>query len=371
MDKPIVKKKLHVLYSGLKTDGNELAFLFPILFNKVKLKNEFNLEVHLFDEVSEELFEADSLLISSWYFGRKLRSWINNKFEIFEFLKKAKANGLFITWADISDSSGTTQFEVMPHVDKYIKGQLLKDRSQYKKKFISGRIHSDFYSKNFSVNDTRPTEDHFLYPLENIYVDKLQLGWNTGLNAYNMLGPYYNLLNYKIFNLKLPLFYPFNWTVPSSKRSHLVSCRLGTNYPRETITFQRRKVKELLTGRIATEKVSRADYFKEMKNSTVSVSPFGLGEISLRDFEIVVSGGLILKQNCDHMETWPNIFKTGETYLDFKWDFSDFMEIIDSLESKSKHLTEMATHCQNYYKSLLKSNEGRNEFCTRLLGLIS
>lgn len=371
MDKSIVKKKLHILYSGLKMDGNELAFLFPILFNKKRLKNEFDLEITLFDEVCEELFAADSLLVSSWYFGRKLKSWVYDKCEIFEFLKEAKKSGIFVTWADISDSTGTTQFEVMPYVDKYIKGQILKDRSQYKKEFVSARIHSDFYSKNFEVKDIKPTEDHFLYPLEDDHLSKLHLGWNTGLSAYNRIGPYYNLLNYKIFNLNLPLFYPFNWTEPSVKRDNLISCRLGTNYPRETITFQRKKVKELLAGRVATEKVSRADYFKEMNNSIVSVSPFGLGEISLRDFEIIVSGGLILKQNCDHMETWPNIFKTGETYLDFKWDFSDFEEVIDIMESKISHLVEMSTHCQRYYKDLLKSDQGSSEFCTRLLGLIS
>ena len=166
----IVRRKLHVLYSGIKTDGNELAFLFPILFNKKLLKRDYGLEVKLFDHENEELFQADSILVSSWYFGRKLKSWINNKEEIFKFLSRARNGGSFVTWADISDSSGTTQFEVMPFIDKYIKGQILKDRDLYKQEFVSARVHSDFYSKEFGIIDTRETEPQFLCKF--LFLDK-------------------------------------------------------------------------------------------------------------------------------------------------------------------------------------------------------
>ena len=43
------------------------------------------------------------------------------------------------------------------------------------------------------------------------------------------------------------------------------------------------------------------------------MSPFGLGEITLKDFE-VFSGSLLMKPNMDHMLTWPN-FYTKDTYI--------------------------------------------------------
>ena len=38
------------------------------------------------------------------------------------------------------------------------------------------------------------------------------------------------------------------------------------------------------------------------------VSPFGFGEITLKDFETFLSGSVLVKPNMSHMETYPNFY---------------------------------------------------------------
>ena len=45
-----------------------------------------------------------------------------------------------------------------------------------------------------------------------------------------------------------------------------------------------------------------------MENSIISISPFGLGEITLRDYEIIISGSSIFKLTV-------TIWKHGQIYL--------------------------------------------------------
>lgn len=364
-------KKLNILYSNIKTDGNELAFIFPLIFNKKRLKTNHSIDLAFFDDHKpEKIFECDTMLISSWYFGRKTKSWIKDENEIFEFLKLAKSKGIKVIWCDISDSTGTTQFKVLPYVDVYTKGQLLKDKSQYQKEYYSGRIFGDFYHQ-MGIEDDIVTEKHLVFPLDKNFDKKLTLGWNSGFATYSHYGPYYNFYNYKYFNLKLPISYPLEWTKAHSKREIPISCRIGAGYKRKTMRYQREQVKKLLKDVTETKKIGRKEYFSEMRNTVVNVSPFGLGEISLRDFEVVVSGGTIMKANCSHMSTFPNLFIEGETYLDYHWDLSDFREKIDYALSNLSEMKDRAENCQGIYKELLTTETGYEKYCEHLNGILS
>lgn len=53
------------------------------------------------------------------------------------------------------------------------------------------------------------------------------------------------------------------------------------------------------------------------------MSPFGCGEVCFRDFEAVLNDSLLLKPHMDHLETWPDIFRPGETYVPISWDGDD------------------------------------------------
>ena len=71
-------KRVNVLHTSLKVAGNELAFLFPIRFNQKTLQNQFNVSIKYHNKVSESLYECNTLIISSWYFGRYDDHWVNS-----------------------------------------------------------------------------------------------------------------------------------------------------------------------------------------------------------------------------------------------------------------------------------------------------
>ena len=52
------------------------------------------------------------------------------------------------------------------------------------------------------------------------------------------------------------------------------------------------------------------------------ISPFGWGEICFRDFESIILGKLLIKPNCDHIITWPNIYQDN-MYVPIDWDASN------------------------------------------------
>ena len=100
----------------------------------------------------------------------------------------------------------------------------------------------------------------------------------------------------------------------------------------------------------------------ELANSKILPSPFGWGELGIRDYEAFIFGALLLKPDISHMETWPSIFVENKTYKPFKWNFSDLEKIINELLEDDVVRLEIAQNGQEaYFKSI--SNKGMEEFC--------
>lgn len=365
-----MKTRINILHSSLKVNGNELAFLFPLKFNSKRLRDDYGVTISYFQSITDSLYECDVLIISSWIIGREFRWWIESKDKIYNFLETAKLKVKKVIWFDISDSTGTTQFLVLPYVDSYLKCQILSDKTQYLKKEYANRVFTDYYNKEFNILDNDSGERHLgVVPLKKD-VEKIKVGWNTGMANYSCYSSYWSILNHYLNGIDLPLFYPTRWVSANSQRAIDYSCRVGYSYKRNTVAYQRKKIASLLKDKISVEKLKRKKYFNEMENSKICISPFGLGEITLRDFEIIISGSAILKANSDHMETWPNLFVKDETYLDYKWDLSDFIEKLEYYVDHPELITEIANNCQNIYKNLLTTRNGHYQFCDRFYELI-
>jgi hypothetical protein len=75
------------------------------------------------------------------------------------------------------------------------------------------------------------------------------------------------------------------------------------------------------------------EYIRNLWNSKISFSPFGMGEICFRDFECMQYGTIMIKPNQDMVKTLPNIYEPGKTYIDVKYDWSDLEEKIDYILS--------------------------------------
>ncbi|PCI29370.1 MAG: hypothetical protein COB67_04245 [SAR324 cluster bacterium] len=363
-------KTVHVLHSNLKIVGNELAFLFPLRFNRKRLQRDYNVNLKFFTDINSALYDCDTLITSSWVAGREKKWWANGQRKLlFQFLEEAKERSGALIWADISDSTGTTHFEVLPYVDRYLKGQLLKKRSDYRKKHYASRIFCDYYHQLYDIEDTDPGPPHLNHFPEEKELKKLYVGWNTGMANYGQREVYWGIASHFYPYLRLPVFYHHRWHSPSAQRSIPLSCRIGAKYSRKTAAAPRLRIMEILKGMIPTNKIPRKEYFAEMQQSRLCISPFGLGEISLRDFEVMIAGAAILKQNSDHMETWPNFFVDKITYIGFSWDLSDFYEKTCWAHENPNEVLRIAESSQSLYRKLTCTKEGHHNFCKRFIHL--
>ena len=170
----------------------------------------------------------------------------------------------------------------------------------------------------------------------------------------------------KKFNFK----YKLNFNMPSTERAYSICFRGTRKYSKQALSFQRIKIIDILKLRgIETEPLSYRKYLKEIKNSLIAVSPFGYGEICYRDFETILAGTLLLKPSMEHLHTYPDFYVKDETYVSFKWDFSDFDEKINSLMGNPDTINKICLQAQERYKYFI-SSEGLNEFCRRFKNML-
>ncbi|MCH7964136.1 MAG: hypothetical protein IH852_09380 [Bacteroidetes bacterium] len=351
-----------------KITFNGDSFVYPLFTNR-KLLQEYGINVSFVKNLNDNLSDCDVLIISS-NVASENGWWVENKKdEMFSFLDRMEKGVDNVIWADLRDGTGTTFFEILPHVDRYFKGFLLKDRLLYRRKFYGSRYFTDYYHKHFQVSDDNPGEPHLNHIPEESELRKVVLSWNNSFNNFSYIGniirkvnKHINIFPHQIFN---------SMKDPQKGRSVFYNCRIGTNYRRNTISFPRKKIAELLRDKVSTNRVNKYKYYRELNNSRVVISPFGWGEACYRDYEAFNAGATLIKPNCSHMETWPDYYVNNQTYLPFKWDFSDFKSLIDSLPDKYSDLISIAVSAQKRYKYFLFSDSGKAEFCERFNMLTS
>ncbi len=73
-------------------------------------------------------------------------------------------------------------------------------------------------------------------------------------------------------------------------------------------------------------RVSQEEYYREMADSRICISPFGFGELCWRDFEAILSGCLLVKPDMSYIKTLPDIFISGCTYVSVRPDYKDLEE---------------------------------------------
>ena len=138
---------------------------------------------------------------------------------------------------------------------------------------------------------------------------------------------------------------------------------MNLEYSKKSISFQRKKVKELLKSKYSFDKISRIKYFSELSSSKVVISPFGYGEINLKDFEAFLYGCILLKPCVKHLETWPNLFIENETYVSFKWDFTDLIFKLDNILDNYNFYQGFAENAKILYEKILHCEDFSELFC--------
>jgi hypothetical protein len=343
----------------------------PIRVNKAQLK-ERGYEVKIFNQLKDSLLYCDILCLVS----KSAIPLTNVKGPVFvedgeliQFIKKAKKTAGKVIWFDSSDSTGVTHFELLPYVDLYLKKQIFKDQSLYQNFFYGGRIFTDFYHQHFGITDDS-IFDQF-YPLKEEYANKVDLSWNIGLgDVYNSFATHSKIRRY------LPDLWNVNHKVsfvsPSRERTQDVFISTSANLGRPTVSFHRQEIiRQLeliannnhnLTMKINEKRTSFKQYRAHISNTKIAPSPFGWGELGVRDYEAIILGALLIKPDMTHMKTWPNIFIENETYIPFKWNFSDLKDIITEYIDDDKKRIKITEQSQEAYHTSI-SEQGNEQFC--------
>ena len=358
-----MNKIINVLTDGVSP--NSRAFNFPILLSK-KMFSSFGYKIVFCKMGDKNIFSSEILFINSRVFSKY---WKTKQF-IFQFLENANKQNQQIIWFDTSDSSWSTQFEILPFVKRYLKNQIFKDKTIYLNKFHTGRCFTDYFNEIYKSG-----EHSSQYTIPEVHLlTKIDVSWNSCFENYNENR--YSKIN-KIRNRLSPHLYNYInpsqniiFNSPHKTRDNDISCRHGLSYTRPSIVDHRKHIHQLMHERdVSTEIINLELYFKELRNSKVAIGAFGLGEITLRDFEIIVCGSVLVKPEMNHISTWPNLFQENITYVSHKWDLSDLNEKVDMLLSDDQMRLEISNNAQIEYKKAF-SKEGLELFVKRLIDYI-
>ena len=331
--------------------------VYPLRKNKRALQ-ERGYDVRICYQPSEKA-AADIICLSSVY----VRKWWKNPERVFAFIGFLRQHCGRLIYLDEFDSTGVTHFQLLPHVDRYLKKQLLKDKSLYTRRLYGDRLFTDFYHEQFNVSDDE--SGHQSDPLDTALAHKVGLLWNIGLG--DMQGDILSPLLKRV-RRRLPPSYRVRFTSP--RRPRPIDCMFRGRHSayKNTVRFHRTRLVELLDGmqqlRLAMHgRVSRAQYRREMQAAKLVISPFGWGELGVRDFEAWIYGAALLKPDMSHMETWPDIFLPGITYRPLSWDFTDFEQAVAELLHDEHRRLTLALNGQEAYRHMI-SDKGMEEFCS-------
>ena len=352
---------VHILTEGYASPTGR-GFLFPILYHRDAL-HAAGISTRIYKNIGPGLADCDTLIVDSKFYRD---AWARGSAPILKELEGFRGIAGQLLWFDTTDSTGNLQTAVFPVVDRYLKNQVLKDRSLYKKVFYGMRIYTDFYHRTYGIEDNNPILSK---PLSDGDLAKLGVSWNCSLTDYSRWGSVRAILFNRLGWNPL-LRQPNNWVMPSSNRSIGISSRFTATHRRNTVRFHRQKVKELLGGRINTTRLPRGDYIKEMGQTKIVIAPFSYGEINSRDFEAFINGCLLIKPDMGHMETWPDLYQTGVTYVSYAWDMEDLGDLLEKVQANYDDYIDIARSGQTNYRDSFIGDEARDAFVSQFSDMV-
>lgn len=364
--------KVNILTKGFLSPTTR-GWLHPVVKNKSKL-SELGVDLSFYLKKSKEIKYCDVVIVESKF----VRDDWSNKEKIFEFLIDLKTKNNKVFFYDLGDSTYSWVLEVLPYVDKLLKPFIFKDKTNYCRPLNGCNIITDYYYKQKLIKNDKSRKPIYLKEKDKNLIEKIQVGFNStfadhssDLNLWN--NDYISRLTRSSFNLYskfLKSYKKSDFTIPSYKRYRDLSCRMSLNGYSNGINFHRAETSKILANYLSTDKLNRDKYFDEICNSKVVVSPFGWGEINVpRDYEAALAGSVLLKPEILHIETWPNIFNK-ETVVQYNWDLSNLLDIVDDVLVNYKNYIEFAFNLQEQFRNFSFGENGEEIFCNYVFNLL-
>lgn len=197
---------------------------------------------------------------------------------------------------------------LFPHLDLYLRKALFRDRSLFLRPFEGDTNLTEYYGRLYGIG-AAPVDWH----VPPAMLDRLGLVPNFLTAPYLMdgfLGP-------------AP-----EWTDRPIDLHSRIAIK-GSPWYQEMRRHADAAAKAIGGVRLTPPgRIPRADFLKEMRASKLCWSPFGYGELCWRDLEAFMTGAVLVKPDMGHLETLPDLYRPGETYLPVRWDYADLDAVV-------------------------------------------
>ncbi len=262
---------------------------------------------------------------------------------------------------------GIPRLEVLPFVDLLYHKALFRDRNLYTRRLYGKELFSDYYHEKYGIADQENRERAVITDPADFA--KLRLSWNIGIGDFPKRTLHQRAAVALARTLGLWWVRPFynperlpEDPVGANPGTLPIHARLGL-ISRPSIGFHRELILKKIAGNphFLQGEVPQKQYNRELAASKIVLSPFGWGELCFRDYEAVRSGALLLKPDMSHLETWPDVFVPGETYVPFSWDGDDLVEKGEGYLADDGERKRIARNAWEAYRTQLLGLEERFE----------
>lgn len=325
--------------------------LYPFFDNRRALHRDLGLEFkQIHADTFAEIEAASQGVKADVFFIRPI--WREDPAEAERVMAKLRRQNpaAKIIFIDPFDQTTTRYFNVLPYVDALLKQQGLKDVNLYKQSFTGGMLLTDRLTRELGY-DLQGW--HVGSDVPEGYLSRIKTGWFVTLTPR---------FKRELFRRHMP------WERSFDKRDIDVFCHVSCG-PRNNLEWygQHRMAAHEVLQRLAPDynlstsceysgerTVSTQQYFKDIKRSRIAFSPFGWGEVTLRDYEAVCYGCLLVKPSVEHIDIEPNIFIPGETYVPVRWDYADLEEkcryYLQNVDEAKRIIDNARQAYMNYFK---------------------
>ena len=342
------------LYNSCK--GRNLNIFEPLKPIHFKLYNEFGIELlwhkNNFTDGSEnkmskkaETSDFDYLIIGPADFVDKSKSLNDSVDWGLENLNKIVKGGDYFLWDGFDSTSLLGSYDVFEQSDAIylLKNQLLKSKEDYNKSYHCGKWFFGESSEGVSYDIPEDRWKNIKLSGSNLgytYMCKMKLWKERNKKGTN---PFDNH-EYSFFQPKdkknIDVLGIYQTQTPKS---------FEHNFRNDLLYVKHRKsswnvVDKLKYKTFTSDKISILDYYIKMNDSKIIISPYGQGEICYRDWEALQFGNIMIKPDMSNINTTPNIYVDGETYISCKYDWSDLDEKVDYVLSNYDELSKQLIH---------------------------
>ena len=242
-----------------------------------------------------------------------------------EFLSNISGDYMILDGQDSTSLIGTYEVFKESKALLLLKNSLLKERSLYKKGWQLGRYY--WGEGDYKLEDFDQYSDRIILSGTNWIATHI-----AGINLQ-----WYNYSRPKQYEISAMFQYPQGQDV--YEHGHLQSVHYDNHRKplMDILSNTDYSIAKIENG----VRVSHEEYYRRISNAKILLAPFGYGEMAPRDLDAAQFGAVLIKPDMDYIDTYPNPFIDGKTYVSCKHDYSDLQEKIEMVLSNWKDRHEM------------------------------